>query len=269
MIFWFGIILNALGVAMIVIVLSFAPPNSFLRPALFPLVVALGLYTITFNREGLSSKAQASFVTIHTVGMILQYVDYGLISRWAFNAQGPTSLRGGQYTRTRSPASFSADERETKSPTVWARIKWGLFAATAWRAVGTPWEVKNTPTFDKREPKRIPTRRKFLGHTLAKLMLCLLVLDALSLGQKPENNATDFTWQKVAIFARWREVSIEEISSRIIISLLCWASMYCIIQAVYCSMALIAVAIYITPIDAWPPLFGSIKESYSLRQFWG
>ena len=256
--------LNVLETSIVLLVLAFTPSDSFIRPALLPLLLALAFYIIPLNRDYLPSKLQASLVTLHTVGILLQYLDFGLISRWSFSARGPTSSRGGQRNANLGLASRKALEQGPNPPTVWSRLRWGLFATTAWRAPSTPWEVKNVPPFDIHEPTRVPTRARFLADSMMTLVLCLVIIDVISLAPK-----SDVSWQKHVLFARLSEISVEEIAARVFILSVGWVSIYCMIQAFYCSVAILAVATNVTTVNLWPPIFGSIKECYSIRQFWG
>lgn len=102
-----------------------------------------------------------------------------------------------------------AREQAPTPLTVWKRLRWGLFATTAWRAPSAPWEVKNVPPFDVHEPKRVPTRARFLGDSMMTLVLCLVVIDVISLAPESDNS-----WQKHGLFARLSEISVEEVAAR-------------------------------------------------------
>ncbi|MCJ1239557.1 hypothetical protein MMC14_007555 [Varicellaria rhodocarpa] len=264
---WLTVALNALQSSIVLLVLAFSPPNSLIRPALFPLLIVLTLYILPLNRHYLPTKLQSSLFTHHTVGIFLQYLDCALISRWSFSTRGPTSGRGGLPNTNRSLAA--RESGPGKEPTVWSRLKWGLFAITAWRYTATPWEVKNVPPFDPREPKRLPSRSRFLGDSAMMMTLCLIFLDLMSLGDEPEKNPIMFAAEKVGFFTRLSEISVEEAVMRVVVTLAFWFSVYCVLQAFYTFMAVIAVDAGVTTIDEWPPLFGSVKDCYSIRQFWG
>jgi hypothetical protein len=92
----------------------------------------------------------------------------------------------------------------------------------------------------------------------------------MSLGEhNPEENAVNFAWEKGRIFTRLGAVSTKEIKLRITVVLMCWVSAYCALQASYSLGAIIAVATHMTTVKVWPPLFGSLTESWSVRQHWG
>ena len=265
---WLTVALNALQSSIVLLVLAFSPPNSLIRPALLPLLIVLTLCIIPLNRHYLPTKLQSSLFTHHTVGILLQYLDCGLISRWSFSAGGPTSGRGGLPNANHSLAARKSEPGK-KETTVWSRLKWGLCVITAWRYTATPWEVKNVPPFHPHDPKRLPSRSRFLGDSAMVMTLCLFFLDLMSLGDEPEMNPIMFAPEKVGFFARLSEISAEEATMRVVVTLAFWFSVYCVLQAFYSFMAIIAVDARVTTLGVWPPLFGSVKDCYSIRQFWG
>jgi len=259
---------NLLGLSALLLILAFTPENSLVRPALLPLMGYLTLYALPLNRSVYPNIVTSNLLSMNICGLFLQYLDFGLISRWTFSARGPTTSLGGQRNASLSLTDRKALEpRISEPPSIWTRLRWGFFAATAGRAPATPWEVKGTPPFKSREP---PSRLRFIFDNLVTLVLCYLVVDAMSLGQhKPEENVVNFAWEKVRIFTRLGAISVEEIQLRIIVLFVCWVSTYCLIQASYCLAAIFTVATHMTPVKLWPPLFGSLMESWSIRQFWG
>jgi hypothetical protein len=48
-----------------------------------------------------------------------------------------------------------------------------------------------------------------------------------------------------------------------------WRILFISLQLVYGAMKVLAVALSINEVAVWPPLFGSVTEALSLRQFWG
>jgi hypothetical protein len=85
------------------------------------LLVALTFYTLTLNTEAFSHKVMSSLLNINTVGLLLQYLDFGLISQWTFSARGPTSSLGGQ--RNANPSLADRKALEQGSQTLWTRLQ--------------------------------------------------------------------------------------------------------------------------------------------------
>ncbi|KAI0534843.1 membrane bound O-acyl transferase family-domain-containing protein [Xylaria digitata] len=256
---------QAVALSTVVFVLAFTPDNSLIRPALLPLLTALATYTIPLNLHQFPHEVISNLLSMHTVGLVFQHVDFGLISRWSYSARGPTSSRGGQ--RNANLGLADRKKLEHRPPSLWQRLEWGLFAATAWRAPGTPWEVKGTPRV-----RPVPSRSRFLAQNLLKLAVSLLVIDILAVigGEpKPEENAFNFAWDKVRFLIRLREVSVDEAVLRAVVLCVCWVTTYYSIQAFYCFSAIVGVATGVTALESWPPMFGSLTDMYTVRNFWG
>ncbi len=264
--FWLAFSANAAAAVAVLLTLGFSSSHSLIRPALLPLLLCLGFYTIPLNRNGLPSKLLAGCTSMNTVGTICQYLDFALISRWSFRARGPTSTRGGLRNVVQPPSS----KRPTPNASMWKQLKWGLYTLTAWRATATPWQAKNVPPFDKHNPDRIPSRASFLGKKALTLALCLLTVDLLGLApQDAQGNSVRFSWEKVGFFSRFGSLSTEDLVTRVLVTAVAWASIHCILQMFYCALAIVAVATGLTGVEEWPPMFGSVRECYSIRQFWG
>ena len=270
MAFWQALGLHALEAGIVFLVLAFTSSTSFIRPALLPVLAALSLYALPFNRKNLPTKLMAGSISMNTVGTLFQYLEFALISRWSFSAGGPTTSRGGQRKIKSDPSARKDRKQGSETPTTWKRLQWGLFTTTSWRNPATPWEVKNVPVFDSRDPKRVPSRASFLVHKLLTLVLCFLFIDLLGIApQDPEHNAVAFAWQKVGIFSRLSDITAEDMAIRVVVTLVGWTSIFCVLNALHCILAILAVATGMTGVDVWPPMFGSLKDCYSIRQFWG
>ncbi|KAF2120203.1 tat pathway signal sequence [Lophiotrema nucula] len=252
---------NFIETTLVLLVLAFTPAHSYIRPALLPVVFVLTFYTLPLNNEAFPHVVIHGLLCFHTVGLLLQYIDYVLISRWTYSAGGPTSSVGGERN-----IKSESDKGSVTHGNLWTRLYWGLFAATAWRAPATPWEANGTPPF-----KQVPGRVKFLAGHLVRLVISLLVLDALSLAPKDsgENNAAKFAWSQVRLFMPPEHLSHDAFTLRVATVCAFWIASYFSIQAFFSSMAILGVATGVTPVRVWPPIFGSLTQGYTVRTFWG
>jgi hypothetical protein len=260
------VLVNQVGLlGAVILVLSFTPGNSLVRPILLPLIAALVFYALLLNKEAITHKATWTLLNMNTAGLLLQYLDFGLISRWTYSAYGPTSSLGGQRNANLNLADRKKLQRQSSN--LLSRLQWGLSTATTWRAPATPWEVKGTPHF-----KQLPSRGHFIAENTMRLIWSLLILDMMSLvgGQpNPEANAAKFSWDKVRILTRLGEVSRDEVILRIVVVYVRWMAIYYFIQAFYCFLAIIFVSTGILEVISWPPMFGSITQMYTVRHTWG
>lgn len=271
MAFWEAAALHALEGGVVFSVLAFTDEKSLIRPALLPLLLALSLYAFPVVRDGLPTKLAAGCVSMNTAGTLFQYIDFALISRWSYAAGGPTSANGGQrHLAVGTQGHKGMACLNSPAPSIWHRIHFGWFVTSAWRAPATPWEVKNVPSFSSREPDRVPEWSKFLRGKILTLVICLLAIDLLGImPQDPQQNAVMFARDKVGFFTRLEEVSAEEVLVRLVVTTVGWTSIYCVMNACYCTLAIGAVATGLSPVKEWPPLFGSLSDCSSIRSFWG
>ncbi|KAL7803494.1 membrane bound O-acyl transferase family domain-containing protein [Trichoderma aethiopicum] len=262
---WVVLAYQALLVGIVGLVVGFTSSNSFIRPLVLPLMAALVSHALILNKEAISHKGTWTLINMNTAGLFLQYVDMGLISRWSYSAYGPTSPNGNQPN-----ANISSSERkkpQKKSSGLVSRLKWAFDVATSWRSPATPWEVKGTPHFTE-----VPSRGRFIARKTITLVWSLLVLDSMSLmgGQPdPAVNAIKFSWDRVRFLTRPTEITRNEVILRGIVVYIRWVAIYYYVQAFYCSLAIVCVAAGISPVQRWPPLFGSISEMYTIRNTWG
>nr|A0A0M3STV6.1 RecName: Full=Acetyltransferase aurG; AltName: Full=Aurovertin biosynthesis cluster protein G [Calcarisporium arbuscula]ALD83633.1 O-acyl-transferase [Calcarisporium arbuscula] len=258
------VLANQVGlVGTLVLVVCFTPANSLVRPLLLPGITALVSYGLILNKEAIANAGAWSLVNLNTAGLFLQYLDVGLISRWTYSAYGPTSSRGGQPN-----ASLDlAGRKKPPSSSLLSRLQWGFSTATSWRAPSTVWEAKGTPHFEE-----LPSRGRFLARNAMTLLWSVLVLDVMGLvggDLDPVANAAHFTWDRVRFLARLGDVSRDEVILRATVVYMRWGAMYFSLQVVYSFLAIVFVMVGLSPVQRWPPLFGSFTEIYTLRNTWG
>lgn len=267
---------NILQALLSVFVLGFTNRTSAFRPVtvllscLFPLLLFFPPYRV-FDR----SRPLSAFFAGNTLGFFLQFLDAAIISRWSFDARGPTSAEGGMPHIVK-PDQNSADVRKSKVPSnrAWLkRLAFGLWIALPLgpRLVNTPWQVTGTPEFPARQ---VPSRAELLRKAVARLITCLLIFDLVGIinGKDDPTNQKNqelFNWSRVPLFARVSAVSGQEILVRMGVSFFMWLIGYCVVQAIYSAMEIIAVASGLTGVEGWKPLFGSLSDCWSIRQFWG
>ncbi|EFQ35402.1 tat pathway signal sequence [Colletotrichum graminicola] len=250
---------------LVILVLGYTRADSILRPALLPLLLILTLYTLPLN-EAIQHPVVHGLVNFNTVGVLFQYLDCACISRWSYSAGGPTSGAGG-HRRLRPEPEHDNTANTTKGRgQVWSRLGFGTSLVTTWRGAGTAWEVQYTPRFE-----RVPSRRRFLVETVLCLALELLILDALSLpkGGTPEGNAVVFSWDRVRLLSRLWDVSSDELIVRLRAVLGFWVGTYFAIRAMHRVLAIVGVVTGLKDVHRWPPLFGPLGQTYTLRSFWG
>ena len=133
------------------------------------------------------------------------------------------------------------------------------------RRVGTRWQVKNIPASSNRGPKSM-SRLHFVSRRLTTIMFAYLILDIMISGPSPDLALV--SPQKETLFNP-SDLSMEDVVFRTIGTLSFWLSSALINIIMTNGAAILSVLSGLsTPADC-PPLYGSIGEAYSIRQFWG
>ena len=147
----------------------------------------------------------------------------------------------------------------------WARLKFGLSAASSYRWTGSRREVKNVPHFSARDPSFVPAKTAFLWQTATKVLACFLTIDLMGLGTNEEMNKTYFYSTKVPLLTR---LTSAELGMRIGGTIGAGVGVYCAQEGIQSTLALTAVGLGLSEAKDWRPRFGAIGEAYSIRRFW-
>ena len=168
------------------------------------------------------------------------------------------------------------DERETnghgtslkKAGDVDTTISIGraIHAIFSYRAIGTSKEAKNVPKFSSQNPDKIPSRLDFLLKRGLASVGAFLIVDYL--GHQPPPPPELFAASKASLFLAKTDVTTETIVTRIFSTALFWSMLYITIGLIYNATSVIGVATFLTEPGDWPPYFGSVTETFTLRKFW-
>ncbi|KAH8883275.1 hypothetical protein GQ53DRAFT_664035, partial [Thozetella sp. PMI_491] len=150
-----------------------------------------------------------------------------------------------------------------------SRFRFGLWVSTQSRFPKSPWAVKNIPPFSRHDEGHTPTRAIFLLGHITKIAQLILVLHIASMFANPSANPLIYALDKVPLFSRIHDIEPAEIITRTSGVLAYWIGQYTIISLAYSAFAFVGVVLGLTQPGDWPPVFGYIGDSYSLRQFWG
>jgi hypothetical protein len=263
--------LVALQLTMMVAVVGFTNPKSTLRPAAIPLV-ALCPYLQLPLLDDISHPILRAFLGGACVYIVLLYTDTAVIHKWDFDGRGPTSDAGG--LRPALPEKPKTNGRNNVAEPgmltlFWRRLKFGLGTSLQTRFPATKWPVRNIPPFSKNDPGHVPLKVAFISGELLKLIACLLFLISLDHVPKDPETQRFFSSEYVALFSRLESITRSEGVMRSASVLGYWTSQYVVIQAVYSVFAILTVTLGVCSVASWPPVFGSLSDAYSIRNFWG
>lgn len=125
--------------------------------------------------------------------------------------------------------------------------------------------AKNLPRFSRNNPNYTPPRSKFL---LSRVWALTWTMGVLALLQRYPLSlwSDDFETPKTRILRRILDVSPREWIILLYISFESWLNSYCTLDASHSLASIIAVACGDEPKN-WKPLFGSIKDAYTVQRF--
>ena len=252
-------------------VLGFTSPSSPLRLTGLALQVTCVAILVSTSLHHTGRIFWASYFAGSGLTCLLQYIETALLSRWTFETQGiGSSAQRSSITSSANESSSKDKHKGTFHGTVWHRLRFGYRSIYSHRNIGTPNEVKNVPPFSAVDPQYVPSRARFLVDKAVIFLFCYMILDLATSGSpQPDANAINFSIRKVPLFSRLATVSGEELVIRLVTTLGLWVSLYCVLQAGTSLYAFVFVALCIDQPRDWPPSFGSLREAYSVRQFWG
>lgn len=127
---------------LIILIFGFTSADSFLRPAVFPIIFACIWRLTSIFSERAHRTLWAAIMSGYFVGGLFIYVESALISKWAFEAQGPTSSAGPEPLHAthahRNNRGGSAITTQTSGGSFWERCRFGFLVTTSSRNIGTP-----------------------------------------------------------------------------------------------------------------------------------
>ncbi len=232
--------------------LGFTGPRSGLRLlGLLPITV-LAYFIITTSKQYMRLH-WASLLSGCAFGFVLHYIEIALLNGW-------------YYENLARLFSTNSEEEIKSRDDEFERLYFGFTKTFSFRNVGTRIEAKNTPLFRN---GKIPSRLAFVLEQAMLVVICIGVIDFSSAQPPPQNPAELFAQTKVPMLSRFAEISKEDMSLRFVSTIIYWFNMRAVMQGVTSLCALIAVALGVSQVQAWRPLFGSPSTAYNLRGFWG
>lgn len=223
--------------------IAFVPPTSVIRPFAVGGVLACVITGIVYMDRGASVQI-IYFCAACQVGVAL-YSNYLLLLMKA----------------TPPPGSSNVE-----------RLMWAIDLVFNPRGIGTSWQIRNLPTFSRHDPNYVPSRRRFILQRMATgLTLYAMTKVYNQIEEKvyfANLRSGDYSEEKESIIRRFGEVSIHELFVRAWLPLSFFFSSWCRHQYLHSLVSASAVALGHEP-RSWPPLYGNVRDAYSLRQFWG
>ena len=243
--------------------------NSLLRPVLFPVILLLAYLIIVTLHTAAYPHALTSVVGGNAPAYLLQYLDLCLLHRWDHAARRPT------VDLDRPPALASSATnpaiRLPKPPpavddsSVLSRAHWGFATLLSPRHLGTPAESAHSP----RWTPRVPLRSAYLVRAAVTAVVCFTIVDVLSVSNDPAANAAHFPQWRVPLLTRLPDVGVQELVMRVAVTVAVWGTVYCLLTFGHAVLGVMCVATGLSGVEMWRPVFGEVREAWSVRRFWG
>lgn len=245
---------------------GFTSPDSPQRLALF---AVLSIYTwlclSNFSTYIQSTGYLASIIASAIVSPPVVYFDRLLHRKWKYEDRHAIFEMGShKHAKNDAQNPPSASEEDTFG----SRYAFGDMVGGTVRGPGTPWEVKGLPPFSSRDPQWVPSPFTFIAWRIAILISCYILNDYV-INARAALDPDLMLPSKVPFFTRIREVTREELVTRLTVGISTWVAGYCLLQVLFGIPALIAVGIKPSSVVGWHPVFGSLLDAYTMRGFWG
>jgi hypothetical protein len=201
----------------------------------------------------------AALVGGYSVTYLYHYMDIALLSRWSFEHDAPVS---GLVRPDRPTCTTQTKSTTSTSLPAWEKLKFGIKLTSTFRFVGTQYEVRNTPKTNS------TSSREFLRHTFLGIFISYCVLDLINAQNDPAIASRFLTLKNIPILARLHELTAEESIIRMFTVIAAGVGLTCVQGGIYHACALLAVSTGISEPSEWPPFYGSVRDTYTLRRFW-
>lgn len=244
----------------------FTKPTSPLRYAVAVLASTLAISACWIIHDRMQGIAQKAGITTSAIGTALTLVDRLLIARYSFEAGGPEAQShkhsNGGYQKETQKTVESNKPNSIKSP-----FFFPLEPIYNPRGIRKPWQVKNVPAFSTKDRAYVPSRGRFLLRSFVLAVFWLAIRDA-SVPQ-PVAPYHAIAPNKERLLSRIWEVTPEELFLRFVIVVFLFFETMAQLALTAHVLSFVTVALGVHEPADWPPMFDSLGEAYSVRQFWG
>ncbi|PGH28362.1 hypothetical protein GX50_08900 [[Emmonsia] crescens] len=252
----------ALTIALQGITLIYLPPNSYRRICMFPVILLL-VAIVYFTAQNASVSGPWNLFIGVEFGSVLGFevFDNVCLSKIAYS-----------YTAVAEAGDKKKDD-DIHAVSAWKhfydKVRWSLDRVINKRRINRVDQTRHVPYFDSSRPHHTPSRRSFLLFRTVRCILLYLALDLIT-SQPLEDAQVKFAPGKERIFARImaKDISPAEIGETFGMIMAHSICGYTTLLAGYDFFSLVAVGLCKGQVSDWRPLFGDIRQVYTIRTFW-
>ncbi|KAH8172382.1 membrane bound o-acyl transferase family protein [Sarocladium implicatum] len=162
---------------------------------------------------------------------------------------------------------FVGDEAEGGDGSFFNRLTWALAMQWNLRRIKTARPALGTPLFSSKDPSYIPSRGRFILTRVGVILACMGYMALI--GLQPDPALEDISMTRTRFFSRLGEVSSEEMLKRVTGTVSWIVGIAATSEICYNVIAIFFVGLGLSQPVMWPSWFGSFKEAYSVRNWWG
>ncbi|KAJ6260052.1 hypothetical protein Dda_5698 [Drechslerella dactyloides] len=164
--------------------------------------------------------------------------------------------------------------RDGDPPSYFVRLWRAMSYCVNMRGINTSHQIKNVPAFDSKQPNWVPSRRRFLLTRGLWFIGLYFIQDLLFSGELSVEDEIRFLGVDRENFlirnSQDGPVTNDELGYRFAITMFMWSLLIPLsVSLQYTFLSLVAVGTGLSEPSNWPPAFGTPKDSYTLRLFWG
>jgi hypothetical protein len=233
-----------LSYAVAIVSVAFLPPTPMIRLSAFYGVLAYTVLGVCYTDRSQATPVWLEFCAECTFGIVLYSHHFIFLAKAA-------------------PPPGSSTTR---------RLTWAVSLAANPRGIGTTWQIRNLPSFSRKDPSYVPLRRSFIIQRIATCLFFYVMMKSFRVVDEEIFIASlrdgDYSEYKESVIRRIGDVSMRELFIRAWLPFHSFINVWCQHQCLHCLLSVSAVVLGDEP-HRWPPLYGYIREAYSLRRFWG
>lgn len=249
--------ISAAQIFLLAVVVGFTKPGSTIRTFSLPLTIGLMLFSV-FSPKGTYDSILRVLIIAAPSELVLQHFNIAILRRWDFDFAKPQPRQAEK--KQQKPCGQSS---------VWNRLKFGMYAAISHRYCGEAFEIENVPNFRRKDPKFVPSKRRFLVQRGLMLFAMYLVLDFLGTKADPDARDVRITRSRQALFSRLGDFTVREAIGRLLGTVMIWGCGILNITLNFGVPGWLLVIAGLSEPKWWRPVFNlEHGMPYSIRRFW-
>ena len=256
----------------ITFLIAFTHPTSILRPAIFLIVLTWNFYLLSHFGDYITNTTWKAYLGGETLTGLMRYAEQVLVQRWSFESYDFFQLKDSKDKhKPKVKNDVNSPSPESAPDTFWNRLRFGAWVCFSDRYVASSHQAANTPNYSDDDPTYCPSRLSFILRRIGIVAFSYMLLDSVQHSNQPELNPILFADDKIPLLSRlWAgQATAEEVSTTIGTVLGFGFVAYWGFQMPLLVCQIFVVALGLSRPELERPLFGSLRDAYTLRGFWG